>query len=108
MENKYKVPAVLFIIDGVLTALSILLFIGMVVFFVGLTFDLEAEEVLILFLIGLTTLFALLKVIVGAYLLKQREGVHKFALPLAVLSLLSFPLGTISGALYLYQRFRRQ
>lgn len=51
-------------------------------------------------------LFALnvLVVMSGYYLLTHNPNVHKFAFPIAILLLFSVPLGTATGALYLYQR----
>lgn len=40
----------------------------------------------------------------GVYLLKNNSAVHRIALPVAVVSIFSFPAGTIAGGLYLWQR----
>lgn len=45
-----------------------------------------------------------LTLLCGIYLLKENENVHKVTLPIAFFILLSFPLGTLVGGVYLYQR----
>lgn len=43
----------------------------------------------------------------GVYLLKHNPKVHKIALPVSIFLMLNFPFGTLTGGIYLYERFYR-
>jgi fumarate reductase subunit D len=55
---------------------------------------------LIMFLINVLPLFC------GFHLLKHNKNIHKLALPTSVIIMLAFPVGTVVGGLYLWQRYK--
>ncbi|WP_220465376.1 MULTISPECIES: hypothetical protein, partial [unclassified Colwellia] len=57
-------------------------------------------------LVSLLFVVNLLAFLCGIYLLKENTVVHKFALPVSIVMLLSFPFGTFVGGLYLWERFK--
>ncbi|MGB1198067.1 MAG: hypothetical protein ACPG46_03410 [Thalassotalea sp.] len=59
-----------------------------------------------LLLICLLLAVNLLAFLCGIYLLNRNEAVHKIALPVSVVLLLSLPFGTIVGGIYLVQRYK--
>jgi len=42
----------------------------------------------------------------GFYLIKGNSNVHKIALPLSIVLLVFFPVGTVIGGIYLWQRYK--
>ncbi len=57
------------------------------------------------YVFSIRSLVAILQIIAGYFLLKNRSWVHRLCLPIAIFTLLSFPFGTALGAYYLWYYF---
>tara|TARA_R110002124_G_scaffold158502_2_gene325611 strand:- start:131 stop:481 length:351 start_codon:yes stop_codon:yes gene_type:complete len=62
-------------------------------------------QILLLTLISLSIAVSFLALLSGVYLLKNNDAVHKVALPVSFAIMISVPIGTAVGALYLWQRY---
>ena len=103
MENRFKLSGVAFTLYGFVAAVS---FVGFYIFGATQLSSLDNMPLLLLFIINLLFAINLLSLLCGIYLLKQNEAVHKLALPVSILILLSVPFGTIVGGIYLIQRYK--
>ncbi|WP_293749221.1 hypothetical protein [uncultured Paraglaciecola sp.] len=101
MENRYQPSGWALSIYGVFNVLGLILSYAYVIKFFT---SLSGISLLALIFVNLLIAIGFLAFLCGIYLLKNNDAVHKFALPVSVVILLSFPTGTLAGALYLWQR----
>ncbi|WP_286235398.1 hypothetical protein [Thalassotalea sediminis] len=101
MENDFRVSGWAYFVYG---AVSLIGFV--IAFLFGVT-QMPSYIALPFYIHALVNIVLVLNVFVllsGYYLIKQNTNVHKFAFPIALVLLLSVPVGTVVGFLYLYQR----
>ena len=103
MDNQFKVSGIAFTIYG---ACAVLAFLFAYTFGVTQLSSVQSLPVSIFLLINILLAINFLALLCGVYLLKQNEAVHKIALPVSIILLLSVPFGTIVGGIYLMQRFK--
>jgi len=96
MEDKYKICGWAFSIYGAL----ILVFSA----FVYSIISIEIGSLDFIFFIAAFVL-GLLTFLCGVLIFKGNKYRHKIALPIAVLSLVNIPLGTLVGGFYLWLRY---
>jgi hypothetical protein len=101
MENKYVISGWALSIYGAFNVLGLLLSYSFVVKHFG---SIEGMALLALVFLNLFIALGFLALLCGIYLLKNNSGVHKLALPVSIAIMLSIPVGTLVGALYLWQR----
>ena len=103
MDNQFKISGIAFTAYG---AFEVLAFLFVYVFGATQLSSIESLPISILLLVNILLAINFLALLCGIYLLKQNQAVHKFALPVSIVLLLSFPFGTFVGGLYLWQRFK--
>ena len=103
MNNQFKVSGVAFTIYGAFAVLAFLF-----VYILGVTqlSSVQSLPVSIFLLINILLAINFLALLCGVYLLKQSEAIHKIALPVSIILLVSVPFGTVVGGIYLMQRFK--
>lgn len=101
MENKYKISGWALTIYGAVSLITLLFGYSSFSNHFG---PIDGMYFLLLALLNLFIAFGFLAFLCGIYLLKNNSAVHRVALPVAVVSMFSFPIGTIAGGLYLWQR----
>jgi hypothetical protein len=98
MDNKFVFSAWAFIFFGAFNVLGLLFSYSYIVN-IG-----SSSEVIILILASVLIVVSFLAFLCGIYLLKNNGLVHKIALPVSIAIMVSVPVGTAVGALYLWQR----
>ncbi|MBA6263851.1 MULTISPECIES: hypothetical protein [unclassified Colwellia] len=103
MDNQFKISGWAFTIYGAVATCAFLF-----VYILGISqlSNLDSLPTFLILLINILLVVNFLAWLCGIYLLKQSKTVHKIALPLSIIILLSFPFGTIVGGIYLMQRFK--
>jgi hypothetical protein len=103
MDNQFKISGWAFTVYGAIVVLAF-----MFAYYYGVTQYLNVQSIPsgIKLLVSLLFVVNLLAFLCGIYLLKENTVVHKFALPVSIVMLLSFPFGTFVGGLYLWERFK--
>ncbi len=100
MGDKYKLSGWAMTLLGIV---KISTFIVVLVAFeipLSVISDLDVEANITLFFI---VLMSVLVLICGVQLIKQNHKIHRLALPVSIILLLGFPIGTIVGGLYLLE-----
>ena len=100
MENKFVFSGWAFIFFGALNVLGLLFSYSFIVN-IGSSF-----EAIMLILINVLIVVSFLTFLSGIYLLKNNSLVHKIALPVSFAIMVSVPVGTAVGALYLWERHK--
>jgi hypothetical protein len=99
MEDKYKTSAWLFIVYG-----------GVMIAFIFTMFNwmerLNNFPSITYILLSILLIGNMLTLMCGIFLLKNNDNAHKFGIPVAIFTILNFPLGTIVGGIYLWTRFK--
>ncbi|WP_448546454.1 hypothetical protein [Thalassotalea fusca] len=103
MDNQFKVSGIGLTIYG---ACAVLAFLFAYIFGVTQIPSIQSLPTSIFLLSSILLAINFLALLCGIYLLKQNEAVHKIALPVSIIILLSVPFGTIVGGIYLIQRFQ--
>lgn len=101
MENKYKISGWALSIYGAMSLITLLFGYSLLLNYFG---PIGGIYFLFLAIYNLFIALGFLAFLCGVYLLKNNSAVHRIALPVAVVSIFSFPAGTIAGGLYLWQR----
>lgn len=101
MDNHFKESAWAFLAYG---TLSLLVLLNLYFFFLENFADGSMFELFASLLIGLFAIVSLLMIYTGLQLLKGQPKAHKLALPIAIITLLHVPVGSIVGGIYLWQR----
>ncbi|WDE08713.1 hypothetical protein SG34_032940 [Thalassomonas viridans] len=101
MEDKFKVCGWAFTIYGIiLLSVSIILYVTLINNSLLNVMPFNYMLFTFVFVVGLLTFLC------GIYIFKGNPNVHKIALPISVLALINFPIGTVVGGLYLWLRFK--
>jgi len=103
MDNKFKVSGIAFTLYGVLAVLA---FISKYMFGVNQLSNIQTLPTIVVFMGSLFSVVHLLALLCGVYLLKKNEAVHKIALPISIVILFIIPFGTITGVIYLMERYK--
>lgn len=101
MKNKYAISGWALSIYGAFNVLVLFLSYSFVVSHFG---EIEGMTLVVVIFLNLFIALGFLSLLCGIYLLKDNSSVHKFALPVSVAIMLNVPVGTVVGALYLWQR----
>jgi len=104
MDDKFKLSAWAMILYGIATfsAFIYALFLSLTQLALFESFSFVVSVLLLtVFLINVLPLFC------GVHLLKQNNNIHKLALPTSIIILLAFPVGTLVGSLYLWQKYKK-
>ena len=101
MQNKFKMSGFALSLYGALTLIPILAFYP---YFSKYVTSLSQFCWFQIGLMNLVMIVSFLSLLSGVFLLKNNAAAHRFAFPISVVLLLSFPFGTIAGAIYLWQR----
>ena len=99
MDNKFVLSAWAFIFFGAFNVLGLLFAYSFIVN-IG-----SSSEIIILILASVLIIVSFLAFLCGIYLLKNNGLVHRIALPVSFAIMVSVPVGTAVGALYLWQRY---
>jgi hypothetical protein len=102
MENKFVISGWAFSLFGAICTVGLLYgysFATNVASTFGMTY------VVILILISVSIAVSFMTFLTGVFLLKNNNAVHKVALPISFAIMISVPVGTAVGALYLWQRY---
>jgi hypothetical protein len=103
MNNQYKLSGWAFSIYGGLTSIS-LLSVAYIVLEPN-SLSMRAPPTALFIFYGVQFATHLAAFLGGILLLKQNPFAHKIALPASLFILLSFPVGTIIGLMYLWRWF---
>ena len=101
MEYKFEMSGWAFSVFGAVSMVGLLygyFFVADVVSAFGIKYA------FILVIMGVSLAVSFMTFLSGIYLLKNNEAVHKVALPISFAIMISVPVGTAVGALYLWQR----
>jgi len=101
MKNDYAVSGWALSIYGAFNVLVLFLSYS---FIVNQFDEIKGIALLVVVFLNLFIVLGFLALLCGIYLLKGNSSVHKFALPVSIAIMLSVPVGTLVGALYLWQR----
>ncbi len=66
----------------------------------------ESFSFVVSVLLFIIFLINVLPLLCGLHLLKHNKNIHKLALPTSVVIMLAFPVGTVVGGIYLWQRYK--
>ena len=102
MENKFVVSGWALSLFGAVNILGLLYSYS---FVMGIASVSGVMQILLLTIISLSIVVSFLALLSGIYLLKNNDAVHKVALPVSFAIMISVPIGTVVGALYLWQRY---
>ena len=101
VENKYVISGWALSIYGAFNLCVLLMSYS----FVVNTFNsIEGMVLFVVVLINLFIVLGFLALLCGIYLLKNNGAVHRLALPVSIAIMFNIPVGTLVGALYLWQR----
>ena len=102
MDNPYQASGWAFTVYG---ALSFIPLAGIYLILNPGPFDWSFDSPF-LTIISLVVLLNALSIYCGVLLIKGSVWIHKLALPVAVFTLFNMPVGTLVGALYLWQSYQ--
>lgn len=103
MDNNFKVSGMAFTLYG---GFTVFVFLAVYLFGASLLSNIQSLPTHLFFIISVLFVINFLALLSGIYLLKNNEVVHKVALPLSIVLLFSVPFGTITGAIYLVERYK--
>ncbi|WP_218353977.1 hypothetical protein [Alteromonas lipotrueiana] len=103
MEHEYKISGIALAVYG---GVSLVILVFFYRFFIAEVHFVDYFLILFLSLLVFHIVASFLALLSGIYLIKGNELAHRFALPVSVIILFSVPVGTIVGAVYLWQRLQ--
>jgi hypothetical protein len=103
MDDRFKVSGWALTIYG---AVALITFLFVYIFGITQISNISSLPTGLFLLINIILVINFLALLCGIYLLKKSIVVHKIALPVSLIIMLSVPFGTLVGAIYLIQRFK--
>lgn len=103
MDKAFKISGIAFTLYG---GFTVLIFLAVYMLGVAQLSNIESIPAYLLIVISLLFVIHCLALLCGVYLLKKSAAVHKIALPVSLVILFSVPFGTMTGVIYLIERFK--